>query len=193
MASITSSPVRDRILEAATRSFYASGIRAVSADRLIADAAVSKVTFYRHFRTKDELVEAYLARVAAQERARVERIRALHPDDPASVLCAYATDVGVVSCSPGFRGCPFINAAAEYADPAHPARLVIDAHRAWLRGQAADLLRQLGSADPEPTADILMMLRDGAMVSGYLGGAPEDVAARLMDAGRAVLRRRTER
>ena len=182
-----SSAVRDRILDVATQRFYAEGIRAVSADRLIADAAVSKVTFYRHFRSKDDLVEAYLARAAAQERTRVEQQRARHPDDPAAVLRAYATGVGIASCSPGFRGCPFINAAAEYADPAHPARQVIDTHRAWLRGQAVDLLQQLGIADPERTAEILLMLRDGAMISGYLGGSPEDVAARLMDAGRAVI------
>lgn len=189
MATAGSSAVRDRILDAATRRFYASGIRSVSADRLIADAAISKVTFYRHFRSKDDLVEAYLARIAAQERGRVERKREVHPGNPAAVLRWYATEVGAASCTPTFRSCPFINAAAEYPDPDHPARRVVEAHRAWLRAQAVDLLRQLGTGDPEGTADILMMLRDGAMISGYLDGAPQSVAARLLEAGQAVLAR----
>ena len=60
--------VRDRILDAATRRYYADGIRAVSADRLIAEAGVSKVTFYRHFPTKDDLITAYLL-----QQARVVR------------------------------------------------------------------------------------------------------------------------
>ena len=120
MATAGSSAVRDRILDAATRRFYASGIRSVSADRLIADAAISKVTFYRHFRSKDDLVEAYLARIAAQERGRVERKREVHPGNPAAVLRWYATEVGAASCTPGFRSCPFINAAAEYAIDAGP-------------------------------------------------------------------------
>lgn len=184
------SAVRDRILDVATSRFYAVGIKAVSADRLIAEAGVSKVTFYRHFRTKDDVVEAYLGRVAAQERDRVAQQRDRYPGDSAAVLRWYATEVGILSCAPGFRGCPFINAAAEYADPDHPARLVIDAHRSWLRGQAVDLVEQIGIGDPGPAADILMMLRDGAMISGYLGGHPQDVAARLIDAGRAVLQTR---
>lgn len=182
-----SSAVRERILDAATQGFYSTGIRAVSADRLIADAAVSKVTFYRHFRSKDDLVEAYLARLAGIERVRIEDQLNAHPDDPAAVLRWYATGVGIASCAPGFRGCPFINAAAEYADPAHPARVVVTAHRSWLRAQAVGLVRRIGAPAPERVADILMMLRDGAMVSGYLGGAPDEVSARLIEAGRAVL------
>lgn len=182
------SPVRERILEAAVRRFYAEGTRAVSADRLIADAGVSKVTFYRHFRSKDDLVAAYVAERAAREVADVAAQREAHPDDPGAVLRWYADLVGALSCTPGFRGCPFINVAAEHPDPAHPARRAVDAHRAWLRGQVVELVEALGVRDPHPVADALVMLRDGAMVSGYLGEHPEVVAGRLRAAGAAVLR-----
>lgn len=181
------SAARERILAAAVERFYAEGTRAVSADRLIADAGVSKVTFYRHFRSKDDLVAAYVADRAAREVADVTAQRAAHPDDPAAVLRWYAGLVGRLSCTPGFRGCPFLNVAAEHPDPAHPARRVVDAHRAWLHGQVVELVAALGVADPHPTADALVMLRDGAMVSGYLGEHPEVVADRLAAAGRAVL------
>ncbi len=182
----TAAPARERILGAASRRFYAEGIRAVSADRLIADAEVSKVTFYRHFRSKDDLVVAYLERLADAERTEVERRGAADP--PAEVLRWYARFLGETTCSPGFRGCPFINAAAEHADPAHPARVVVDAHRRWLHGQASALVAALGAPEPDALAERLLMLRDGAMVAGYVGQSPEQVADALLAAGEAVVR-----
>jgi AcrR family transcriptional regulator len=180
---------RERILTAATQRYYADGIRAASADRLLAEAGVSKVTFYRHFPTKDDLVVAYLRRTAELERTVVGAQCSAHPDDPLAVLRWYADSVGELSCGPGFRGCPFINAAAELADPEHPGRRVITEHRAWLTAQAAALLAQLDVSDPVDKAEQLMMLRDGAMMAGYVGRAPESVSQWLIAAGRAVLGR----
>ncbi len=182
----TTTPARERILSAATHRFYAEGVRAVSADRLIADAEVSKVTFYRHFRSKDDLVVAYLQQLAAAERAEVEQQVATLA--PADVLRWYAGRLGEMTCTPGFRGCPFINAAAEHADPAHPARVVVDAHRRWLHGQASTLVAALGAQEPDALAERLLILRDGAMVAGYVGQAPEQVAGAVLAAGRAVVR-----
>ncbi|MDT9594266.1 TetR/AcrR family transcriptional regulator [Nocardioides zeae] len=184
------SPVRSRILTAARRRFYVDGIRAVSADRLIADAEVSKMTFYRHFRSKDDLVVAYLGEFVTEERAAMAESRAAHAGDPAAVLRAYAERIGTLSCVEGFRGCAFLNAAAEYADPTHPVRGVVQTHRAWLRGELADLLIELGvsAGRAERAADELQMLRDGAMVAGTLDGRPTEAAASLVAAGEAVVR-----
>ncbi len=183
------SPVAARVLDAAARLFYADGIRAVSADRVIAAAEVSKVTFYRHFPTKDALVVAWLSAVAAAERAALDAVRAAHPDDAGAVLRGYAEGLGAESCRPGFRGCPFINAAAEYADPDHPVRAVVAEHRRWMVAAAADLLADLGLDDPVGAAEELVVLRDGAMVAGYVGGAERaaSVAATLRHAGAAVV------
>lgn len=181
------SPVRERILAAADVLFYAEGIRAVSADRIIAEAGVSKVTFYRHFPSKDELVLAYLRGRAEFERSLVERARAAHAGDPAAALAAFAEAIAETSCAPGFRGCPFINAAAEYADPAHPVRQTVAAHRAWFTAVLAQLLTELGVADPDHAVEHLMMLRDGAMVGGYLGAVTQARAQSLVAAGRAVV------
>ncbi|VTR78549.1 TetR/AcrR family transcriptional regulator [Cellulomonas hominis] len=183
------SAVADRILAAASRLFYADGIRAVSADRVIAAAEVSKVTFYRHFPAKDALVVAYLTAIAAAERAALDAARAEHPGDPAAVLRAYADALGRESCAPGFRGCPFINAAAEYADAGHPVRAVVAEHRRWMVATAAGLLAELGVPDPEDTAEELVILRDGAMVAGYVGGEERGraVAAALQHAGAAIV------
>jgi len=175
---------RRRILEAASALFYAQGIRATSADRIIEQVGITKVTFYRHFRTKSDLVVAYLEGQAALERSAVER--AVEGADALDALRAIAGDIGAVSCSPGFRGCPFINAAAETPDPDDPVRVVVDRHRRWTRDVFARLAAEAGSADADATAGQLMMLRDGAMVAGYLGD-PDEVAETLRTAAVAAV------
>ncbi|WP_345603481.1 TetR/AcrR family transcriptional regulator [Pseudonocardia adelaidensis] len=178
--------MRERILAAANEYFYAEGIRAISADRLIAAAGVSKVTFYRHFPSKDDLVVAYLEGRAAVERHALEQLRA-QAGHAGATLLAIARAIADMSCSPGFRGCPFINAAAEFADPAHPARKAIATHRAWFATFLKDLLGEMGIHDRDAVADQLIILRDGAMVTGYLGPDPAALTDRLIKAGRAVL------
>jgi hypothetical protein len=98
--------------------------------------------------------------------------------------------VGALTCTEGFRGCAFLNAAAEYADPAHPVRTVVATHRAWLRGELARILTDLGvtPARVDEAAVQLQMLRDGAMVAGTLDTDPVRVAQRLVDAGASVVR-----
>jgi AcrR family transcriptional regulator len=178
-------PMRERIVEAATTLFYAQGLRAVSAEKIIAQVGITKVTFYRHFPTKDDLIVAYLERRAKWERDAIAHARE-SADDVPDVFRIIAEAIGAESCSPGFRGCPFINAAAEYADPEHPVRRVVDTHRRWFKQTIQDLLDEINVTDPAPAADQLVMLRDGAMVSGYLSD-PSTVAAALYNAGRAVI------
>lgn len=189
MTVIEMKPARERILHAAIERYYADGIRAVSADKLLAAAGVSKVTFYRHFPTKDALIAAYLQVHAERERGAFMAKRAELPGDPAGVLRWYADAIGEASCAPGFRGCPFINAAAELPEDDHPGRTVINEHRAWLTGQIVELLDQLKVSEPVVKAEQLMMLRDGAMVSGYLGRAPEQTAAALATGARSIIGR----
>ncbi|WP_029150804.1 TetR/AcrR family transcriptional regulator [Microbacterium indicum] len=160
---------RARILTAASELFYAQGIRATSADRIIDDVGITKVTFYRHFRSKGELVVAYLEQQASAERAWMEESRGA--GDAIGSLRALAAGIGEASCRPGFRGCAFINAAAEFADPGDPVRAAVDAHRAWMLEQFAEIAASAGAHDVDATARQLMVLRDGAMVNGYLGDA----------------------
>lgn len=178
-------PMRERIVEAATELFYAQGLRVVSAEKIIAQVGITKVTFYRHFPTKDDLIVACLERRAQWERDAIAHARQ-SADDVPDVFRIIAEAIGVQVCSPGFRGCPFINAAAEYADPEHPVRRVVDAHRRWFRQTIQDLLDEISVPDPARVADQMVMLRDGAMVSGYLS-EPSTVADALYNAGRAVI------
>lgn len=182
-------PVRDRILNAATALFYAEGIRAVSADKIIQAAGITKVTFYRYFPSKDDLVVAYLENRAAWERAGISHVLARAANHPSIALGLVARALGDEACTPGFRGCAFLNAGAEYPDPGHPVRVVVDEHRRWGIRTAREVLEKIGVPDAESVAEELMMLRDGAMISGYVSD-PSTVGQNLFKAGRAVIQYR---
>lgn len=178
----TASPARntrERILDAANDLFYEHGIRATSADRIIEQVGITKVTFYRHFRTKSDLVVAYLHRQSAAEQAWMNST--VDDRDPLATMHTIAAGIGTASCSPGFRGCAFINAAAEYPDPHDPVRLAVAAHREWMTGFFAGIAERAGVRDAGSVANQLMILRDGAMVNGYLGDALALAAS--LDAG----------
>jgi len=176
---------RERIVDAGAMLFYSQGIRAISADKIIANVGITKVTFYRHFHSKDELVVAYLERRAAWERDRILGEAEAANGDVDETIRLIAEGIGAEACSPGFRGCPFINAAAEYADASHPVRQAVATHRAWLTEMLKKLLASIG-VDDTAVVNELMMLRDGAMVSGYLNNA-DAVASTLLAASRAAI------
>jgi AcrR family transcriptional regulator len=161
---------RERLLEAASALFYAEGVRSVGVDRLIAEAQVTKATFYRHFPTKDDLVVAYLSGRDEGIRSRLSGAATAVARDPRRTLGLLLDGLADEVCGPGFRGCPFINAAAEYPDAAHPVRQLITRHRDWFRAALLELAAGCGHPDPEAAAAALSLLRDGAMVGGYLDG-----------------------
>ncbi|WP_232326465.1 TetR/AcrR family transcriptional regulator [Microbispora sp. ATCC PTA-5024] len=180
------SPMRERLLEAATELFYAHGLRAVSVDKVIDRAGTTKVTFYRHFKSKDDLVVAYLEGRAALERDGIGEAIKQGDGDVDATLRVISEAIGTIACAPGFRGCPFINAAAEYPDPDSPIRKAVDTHRRWYRTTFEQLTAPLGITNPGDVADDLMLIRDGAMVAGYLD-QPATVAASFLRSSQAVI------
>jgi len=161
------SAARDRILETADNLFYAHGLHAVGIDRIITEAGVTRVTFYRHFASKDELVGAYLSQRGGRLRSRVAEASEAHAFDPRGLLTFLAASLVHDSESPDFRGCEFVNAAAEITGDNHPAQRQGIDQRKWLVEVAAAALSALGHPDPYRLARKLMMLRTGAsMVLG---------------------------
>ncbi|MBL1288033.1 TetR/AcrR family transcriptional regulator [Streptomyces sp. NPDC057067] len=184
-APATASPARARLLETASAIFYAEGIRHVGVDRIIAEAQVTRVTFYRHFPSKEDLVLAHVEQRDQQIRSVVtEAFRT--STDPEALLLMMMAGVGAEICGPGFRGCPFINAAAEYPDPGHPVRRAVQAHRTWFRQTVLNLATAAGCTDSEHTTAALILLRDGAMAGGDLDD-PQSVREHLMRTVSAVL------
>jgi AcrR family transcriptional regulator len=180
------SAARDRILDTADRLFYAEGIRAVGIHRLVDESRVTRVTLYRHFPTKDELVAAYLRRRAEYDRQQVTAVIAAHDDDPREALRALARLLVENGFRDLHRGCPFVNAAAEFADTAHPVRLVVTEHRAWFVEVTEALMRRLGDPRPAATARLLMMLRTGAVMGAALDES-DDLGADFLAAIDRVL------
>jgi len=172
---------RERILTTADRLFYGNGIQAIGVQRLIEESQVTRVTFYRHFPSKDDLVLAYLERRKWQARAAVQAIIDTYPGDPKGALHAWAvafTEDGMID---EYRGCTFVNAAAEYGPPDHPVRVLAIDQRRWVNATTETLLREAGHPDPVTATRVLTALRTGYVYSLGLeedtGWAAEFLAA----------------
>ena len=159
------SPPRERILQAARELFYRDGIRAVGVETIAAAAGTNKMTLYRHFTSKDELVAAYLQGLADEGDALLEEGRRRHPGDADAQLRYLLKRVSQFADEYSGRGCAFANAAVELAERAHPARRVIEAHKKRNRERLIALCREAGYTKPEQIADELFLLVEGARSS----------------------------
>ncbi|MEJ2866789.1 TetR/AcrR family transcriptional regulator [Actinomycetospora sp. OC33-EN08] len=171
------SEARERLLTTASGLFYGEGIRAVGVDRLVSEARVTRATFYRHFPSKEDLVVAYLRAADAQVRDQVDRSIAT-TSSAADALRAVAGTIADDLRRPGFRGCAFLRAAAEFPDPGDPVHREVVAHRAWMVDTLRDLFTEVyrdegPGARPEHAARHFLMLRDGAMSAGSIDEADD--------------------
>ncbi|EMN5129605.1 TetR/AcrR family transcriptional regulator [Burkholderia contaminans] len=157
---------RERILQTASELFYREGTRAVGVDLIVAQAGVAKTSLYRHFTTKDDLIEAFLLREDADFWAHWDAVAAQYRRTPREELEAQLQWIGERIARPGYRGCPQINIAAEYADGNHPARKVAVAHKQELRRRLAELAAAIGVDEPDTFALRLATVIDGALSSG---------------------------
>lgn len=167
-ATVQRAPAKGRILETANMLFYEEGIRNVGVDRIISASTVTKATFYKHYRAKDNLIVEYMRARHDGVRTSVEASIADAPDAGSALRDFVGSIISEID-APGFRGCPFINAAAEFPEAEHPVRKIVTAHREWCVETLADLLKQLGHPVPGDAADELLLARDGAMAGGYAG------------------------
>lgn len=178
--------VQQRILDTACQLFYAEGVRAVGIDLIIERAQIAKTSLYRYYRTKDDLVAAFLEREDKEFWQQWDEAAAPHAPDAAAELDALLAWVGERVARPGYRGCPQLNVAAEFADPAHPARAISAAHRLEQRKRLAALCKRMGLKKPEATGSQLSLLVDGAFSSGSLL-LGEGAGKVLQAAGRALV------
>ncbi|WP_432172671.1 TetR/AcrR family transcriptional regulator [Streptomyces sp. Tue6028] len=162
------SEARERLLRTAGQLFYAEGIHTVGVDRLVAESKVTNATFYRHFRSKEDLAVAYIGSVDQAIRTQIDSLTAA--DVPADgILRGIGASLVEQIRSPGYRGCAFLNAAAEFPDPDHPVHRAVVQHRAWFLQTITGLFAQITASEAEHAGRHFAMLRDGAMSAGYLG------------------------
>ena len=182
---MTPPSARDRILETAFALFYARGIRAVGVDLIIAESGVAKATFYKHFPAKDELVLAYLDKVDGIWTQQLRAAAEAAGSDPADQLVGMFDALASACRREGYRGCAFINAAAESVpgSPVHERTVAHkDAVRAWVR----DLADAAGASDPDGLARALTLLLDGGLSDGALAASP-DAPERARDTAALVV------
>jgi AcrR family transcriptional regulator len=179
--------VEGRILDSACRLFYTEGVRATGIDRILSRAGAAKASLYAHYGSKDDLVRAYLERQVQAWMARVqERIA---PADGRAGLLRLFDMLGEFASGENFRGCPFLNATSELADPSHPGRAVLRRQREWLHSLIRGLLSSADVHDLDRVSRAVVVLYDGALASAILDGDGGAAAAaarfaveRLLDA-----------
>jgi AcrR family transcriptional regulator len=180
---------RERLLAAADRLFYEEGIATVGVDRLLKASEVARASLYSTYGSKDELVRTYLQARSDGWQATVAEVLPVRWDNPRDRILGIYELLTEWFASPGYRGCPFINASAEAASGS-AIDDVRDRHRAWVRELFAGLARDAGAPDPEALAAQLVVLYDGAMVGAQLDRSPDPgrasraAAAALVDGAR---------
>jgi len=176
------SEARERLLRTASELFYRDGIHSVGVDRVVETAGVTRATFYRHFPSKEDLVQAYLQREDEALRAAFAGLGEL---DGEAALEAVIQGIADDVTRNHTRGCPFINASAEFPDAASPVRQTVAKHRDWFRSTLAATLESAGRDNVAQRAGALVLLRDAALVGGYLDG-PDTIRETFIDTSRTV-------
>ena len=179
-------PPRQRIIAAARELFYRHGIRAVGVDAIAEAAGTNKMTLYRHFDSKDELVAAYLRCLSAEKNDIWARLEAQHPGNARAQLQAWLREAAGHVSDPKSRGCALANAAVELPEKEHPARHVIEQCKQTARENLVALCRRAGIREPELLADQLFMLLEGALVCTQSTGH-EGPACHFVTAGQAII------
>jgi AcrR family transcriptional regulator len=173
-------------LTVASELFYRHGIRAIGVEAIAEAAGTNKMTLYRHFASKDELVAECLREVARQGVQRWRRYEEAHPVDPLAQVRAWLTEMADNVADTNNRGCALANAAVELPDETHPARRVIEEYKVEQRSRLAGLCRSSGLKEPELLADELYLLLEGARVTAQSVGR-EGLGARLICMGEAMI------
>jgi AcrR family transcriptional regulator len=179
-------PPRERILAVAADLFYRHGIRAVGVEAIAEAAGTNKMTLYRHFDSKDELVAEYLRQAAKQADRCWDSYKRAYPDDPLAQIRAWLAEMADHLANADERGCALANAAVELPEKDHPARRVIEEFKVAQRRKLIELCRAAGLSEPDMLADELHLLLEGARVTSQSVGA-DGLGARLMRMGEAMI------
>src|SRR3977135_2844284 len=156
---------RQRIFETASELFYLRGIRAVGVETIAAEADTTKMSLYRNFPSKDELVAEWLREHDANFWQTWDAMANRHPKDPRRQIKAAFGLFAKHVTDPKARGCPMAKAAVEITEKDHPAKKVIERHKAKLRARLVQMCTQMEAPEPRLLADQLFLLMEGAQVT----------------------------
>lgn len=158
---IAAAAAQEHLLRAAEELFYKEGVRAVGVEAVVELAGVNKMSLYRQFSSKDELILAYLERMDACFFERFDSSVAKHPGQPKAQLIQYFVDLAERATQKDYRGCPFVNVAAEFPDTSHPARERVAQNKEQLMKRLVALCEGAGARQPKALADGLALVIEG--------------------------------
>jgi AcrR family transcriptional regulator len=189
-----------RILDAAENLFYLEGARNVGIDAVVKRAGVNKMSLYRQFESKEDLLQHYLVRRDQIFWSYFDKSINKHPGAPRHQLCQLFVDLAQRTSAASYRGCPFVNVAVEYPDRSHVARRMVADNKTRLLQRLTQLASAAGARDATSLAKCLALLIEGAYAASQTYRPDSSVmtalpmaAELLIDAAivdRARLRRR---
>ena len=173
---------KDVLFATAARLFYEHGYRATGEDAIAAESGTGKMTLYRHFPSKDDLIVAYLrdSDRTFWEHFEANTAGAATAQDK---LLAFFSGLQAYAMTPRCYGCPFLNVASEYPEAGHAVHTVALEHKRSVQERFRDLAEEAGAREPEQLAGTLMLLMDGAfMAARVFGASPDSPAAHVAEA-----------
>ena len=176
---------KEKVFQTAGRLFYQHGYRAIGVDTLAAESGIGKMTLYRHYPSKDDLIVAYLKHSNEVFWRNFEEITkdALTPREKLLAFFLSLQDyVSTAAC----YGCPFLNVATEYPETDHPGHQIALAHKESVRARFRELAKEAGAPEPKVLADQLFLLMDGAYMAARMFG-PKNPASHLASAARTLI------
>lgn len=178
---------KDKLFETAARLFYQHGYRATGVDTIAAESRIGKMTLYRHFPSKDDLIVAFLQQSDEDFWGHFE----LNADDAStarSKLLAFFDSLQAYVLSPDCHGCPFLNIVTEFPEADYAGHQMAVEHKQEVLGRFAQLAQEAGARQPTELANALFLLMDGAyMAARMFGNSESNPAFDLAEAARQLI------
>lgn len=184
---------KDKLFQTAARLFYQHGYRAIGVDTIAAEARIGKMTLYRHYPSKDDLIVAFLRQSDADFWGYFEQSAADAPTARGK-LQAFFDSLRDYVLSPDCYGCPFLNVASEFPETDYAGHQVALEHKQAVRAHFEQLAQEAGARQPKALANGLFLLMDGAYVAARMfGSSPDNPAAGVADAARQLIEAHCDR
>lgn len=175
----------EKVFQTAARMFYQHGYRAIGVDTLAAESGIGKMTLYRHYNSKDDLIVAYLKDSNDFFWNNFEEITKDAPTAREKLLAFFESLQDYVK-NPACFGCPFLNVATEFPDTDYPGHQIAIEHKQTVRERFRQLAKEAGAKRPEVLADQLFLLMDGAYMASRMFGI-KNPAEHLAEAARVLV------
>jgi AcrR family transcriptional regulator len=176
---------KDQVFQTAARLFYQNGYRAVGVDTIAAESGIGKMTLYRHYPSKDDLIVAYLKDSDTTFWNGFDQITK-DASTPREKLLAFFESLQEYVTTPACYGCPFLNVATEYPETDYPGHQVAIEHKQSVRARFRQLAKEAGAKKPDILADQLFLLMDGAYMASRMFGA-KNPAAHVAEAAHVLI------